>query len=121
MLLWSGQTVSEVGSAVTQLALPLTAVVVLRASTFQVGLLTSAATAAFALVALPAQSSAQVIGPSLAGPEPAERRGLPQRGHIEQRAPYLHSGSRASFSTIRPRKLLCSSARSMSVTAWLSG
>jgi MFS family permease len=46
--------VSEMGSAVTQLALPLTAVVVLRASTFQVGLLTSAATAAFALIALPA-------------------------------------------------------------------
>jgi MFS family permease len=42
------------GSAVTQLALPLTAVVVLRASTFQVGLLTAAATAAFALIALPA-------------------------------------------------------------------
>ena len=37
LLLWSGQTVSEMGSAVTQLALPLTAVVVLRASTFQVG------------------------------------------------------------------------------------
>src|SRR5271169_1989756 len=54
LLLWSGQTVSEMGSAVTQLALPLTAVVVLGASTFQVGLLTSAATAAFALIALPA-------------------------------------------------------------------
>jgi MFS family permease len=54
LLLWSGQTVSEMGSAVTQLALPLTAVVLLRASTFQVGLLTAAATAAFALIALPA-------------------------------------------------------------------
>ena len=54
LLLWSGQTVSEMGSAVTQLALPLTAVVVLGATTFQVGLLTSAATAAFALIALPA-------------------------------------------------------------------
>jgi MFS family permease len=54
LLLWSGQTVSEMGSAVTQLALPLTAVVVLGASTFQVGLLTAAATAAFALIALPA-------------------------------------------------------------------
>jgi MFS family permease len=54
MLLWSGQTVSELGSGVTQLALPLTAVVLLRASTLQVGLLTSAATIAFALVALPA-------------------------------------------------------------------
>ena len=54
LLLWAGQTVSEMGSAVTQLALPLTAVVVLRASTFQVGLLTAAATAAFALIALPA-------------------------------------------------------------------
>ena len=54
LLLWSGQTVSEMGSAVTQLALPLTAVVVLRASTFQVGVLTAAATLAFALIALPA-------------------------------------------------------------------
>jgi MFS family permease len=54
LLLWGGQTVSEMGSAVTQLALPLTAVVVLRASTFQVGLLTAAATLAFALIALPA-------------------------------------------------------------------
>src|SRR6202040_4361177 len=39
---------------VTQLALPLTAVVVLRASTFQVGALTAASTLAFALIALPA-------------------------------------------------------------------
>jgi MFS family permease len=54
MLLWSGQTVSETGSAVTQIALPLVAVVALEASTFQVGLLTAAGTAAFALVALPA-------------------------------------------------------------------
>ncbi|HEX4291474.1 MAG TPA: MFS transporter [Trebonia sp.] len=54
MLLWSGQTVSEMGSAVTTLALPLTAVVLLRASTFQVGLLTAASTLAFALIALPA-------------------------------------------------------------------
>ena len=54
LLLWGGQTVSEMGSAVTLLALPLTAVVVLRATTFQVGLLTSAATLAFALIALPA-------------------------------------------------------------------
>ena len=54
LLLWSGQSVSEIGSSVTQLALPLTAVVVLRASTFQVALLTAASTAAFALIALPA-------------------------------------------------------------------
>ncbi|MBM9504273.1 MFS transporter [Streptomyces sp. KK5PA1] len=54
MLLWGGQTVSEMGSAVTQVALPLVAVVALRASTFQVGLLTAATTAAFALIALPA-------------------------------------------------------------------
>ena len=54
MLLWSGQTVSEMGSAVTQLALPLTAVVILKASTLDVGLLTAAATLAFALIALPA-------------------------------------------------------------------
>ena len=54
LLLWSGQTVSEMGSAVTQLALPLTALLLLHATTVQVGLLTAATTAAFALVALPA-------------------------------------------------------------------
>jgi MFS family permease len=54
MLLWGGQAVSVMGSAVTQVALPLVAVVALQASTFQVGLLTAAATAAFVLVALPA-------------------------------------------------------------------
>ncbi|SHK59282.1 MFS transporter [Actinacidiphila paucisporea] len=54
VLLWSGQAVSEMGSAVTQLALPLVAVVALKASTFQVGLLTAATTVAFAVIALPA-------------------------------------------------------------------
>jgi MFS family permease len=54
LLLWSGQAVSEMGSAVTLLALPLTAVVVLGATTFQVGLLSAASTLAFALIALPA-------------------------------------------------------------------
>jgi MFS family permease len=54
LLLWSGQSVSELGSGVTQLALPLTAVLVLKATAFQVGLLTAAAYASFALIALPA-------------------------------------------------------------------
>ncbi|MER5570655.1 MFS transporter [Streptomyces goshikiensis] len=54
MLLWGGQTVSEMGSAVTQIALPLLAVVALQASTLEVGLLTAATTLAFAVIALPA-------------------------------------------------------------------
>ncbi len=54
MLLWVGQTVSETGSSVSTLALPLVAVVALNASTFEVGLLTAASTLAFALIALPA-------------------------------------------------------------------
>ncbi|MEY9849233.1 MFS family permease [Streptacidiphilus sp. BW17] len=54
MLLWSGQTISDIGSSVTQLTLPLVAVLVLHATTFQVGLLTAASTLAFLLVALPA-------------------------------------------------------------------
>jgi hypothetical protein len=54
MLLWSGQTVSEIGSQITVLALPLVAVVVLRASTFQIGLLSAAETSAYLLVSLPA-------------------------------------------------------------------
>ena len=54
MLLWAGQSISELGSAVTMLALPLVAVVLLQASTFEVGLLAAATTVPFLLIALPA-------------------------------------------------------------------
>jgi Major Facilitator Superfamily len=54
MMLWSGQAISELGAAVSTVALPLTAVVLLHASTFGVGLLTTAGTISFLLVALPA-------------------------------------------------------------------
>jgi predicted MFS family arabinose efflux permease len=54
LLLWSGQTVSQIGSQVTILALPLVAIVVLRATALEVGLLSAAATSAYLLVALPA-------------------------------------------------------------------
>ncbi|MGW7544470.1 MFS transporter [Streptomyces sp. NPDC054770] len=54
LLLWGGQTVSEMGTQITVLALPLVAVVLLEASAFQVGLLAAAETSAFLLVALPA-------------------------------------------------------------------
>lgn len=53
-LLWSGQAVSEVGSQVTMLALPLLATISLRASTFQIALLSAFSSAAFLLVALQA-------------------------------------------------------------------
>ncbi len=52
--LWFGQTVSGFGSQVTTLALPLTAVLILHVSTFQVGLLTTTGYAAFLLIGLPA-------------------------------------------------------------------
>jgi MFS family permease len=52
--LWFGQTISEFGSEVTTLALPLAAVLVLHASTFQVGLLTTTGFAGFLLIGLPA-------------------------------------------------------------------
>ena len=52
--LWAGQTVSELGSQVSLLAFPLVAVAFLRASPFQVGVLTACTTAAFLLVGLPA-------------------------------------------------------------------
>ena len=54
LLLWGGQSVSELGSAVTLVALPLVAVVILDASPLQVGLLSAAATVPFLLIALPA-------------------------------------------------------------------
>lgn len=51
-LLWTGQTISEVGSQFTALALPLLATLTLRASTFEVALLTVCSSAGFLLVAL---------------------------------------------------------------------
>jgi len=52
--LWAGETVSEVGSQVSLLAIPLVAVRTLHATTFEVGSLAAASTAAFLLVGLPA-------------------------------------------------------------------
>jgi hypothetical protein len=52
--LWGGQSISELGSQVSLLAIPLLAVRTLHASTFEVGVLTAASTAAFLIVGLPA-------------------------------------------------------------------
>jgi MFS family permease len=52
--LWAAQTVSRFGSMVSELALPLTAILVVHASTLQVGLLTAVESVAFLLVGLPA-------------------------------------------------------------------
>jgi MFS family permease len=54
MLLWTGQTISLTGSAVTTIALPLVAIAVLNASSFEVGLLTAATYGAAIFVSLPA-------------------------------------------------------------------
>jgi MFS family permease len=54
MRLWIGQSVSELGSAVTVVALPLTAVLALKASVFEVGLLSAATSLPFLAIALPA-------------------------------------------------------------------
>lgn len=52
--LWIGDTVSQFGTMVSQLALPLVAINALHASVFEVGLLTTFETLAFLLVGLPA-------------------------------------------------------------------
>lgn len=52
--LWIGETTSAVGTNVSRVALPLLAVVVLGASTFQVALLTAAGWAPWLLLGLPA-------------------------------------------------------------------
>lgn len=54
VLLWGGQGASEIGSSVTAIALPLVAVVFLKCTPFQVGVLTALNTLPFLLVALPA-------------------------------------------------------------------
>ncbi|MGW1791174.1 MFS transporter [Streptomyces tubercidicus] len=53
-LLLAGAAAGQIGAQVTLVALPLVAVLELRAPAFQVGLLTAAETAAFLLVGLPA-------------------------------------------------------------------
>jgi MFS family permease len=53
-LLWAGQTVSRVGTEVSVLALPLIAIQVLHATTFEVGSLTAVEFLPFLLVGLPA-------------------------------------------------------------------
>jgi MFS family permease len=52
--LWIGETVSQFGTMISQLALPLVAILVVHAPTFEVGLLTAFETAAFLVVGLPA-------------------------------------------------------------------
>ncbi|MDH6137817.1 MFS family permease [Kitasatospora sp. MAA4] len=52
--LWVGETVSQFGATVSQLALPLVAILVLHADTWQVGVLGACETAAFMAVGLPA-------------------------------------------------------------------
>jgi MFS family permease len=52
--LWIGHTISQFGSQIGMLAIPLTAAITLDASTFEVGALTAFQYAAFLLVGLPA-------------------------------------------------------------------
>jgi MFS family permease len=54
MKLWTGETISQLGTQVTLLALPLTAILILKASAFQVGLLATVEFLPFILVGLPA-------------------------------------------------------------------
>lgn len=51
---WSGQTLSQFGAQISELAVPVLAVLLLEASEFEVGVLNAANVAAFLLVGLPA-------------------------------------------------------------------
>ncbi|WP_137846435.1 MFS transporter [Microbacterium sp. 2FI] len=54
LTMWSGQALSQFGAQITELALPVLAVLVLQATEFEVGILTAAGVAAFLVVGLPA-------------------------------------------------------------------
>ncbi len=54
MKLWTAETISQLGTQVTLLALPLTAILILKATPFQVGLLGTVEFLPFILVGLPA-------------------------------------------------------------------
>jgi MFS family permease len=52
--LWIAETVSKLGTTVSQIAMPLVAILVIDASTFEVGLLVTLETLAFLVIGLPA-------------------------------------------------------------------
>jgi MFS family permease len=54
LTMWSGQAFSQFGAQITELAIPVLAVLLLNATEFEVGVLTAANVAAFLLVGLPA-------------------------------------------------------------------
>ncbi len=54
LTMWSGQTLSQFGAQITELAVPVLAVLLLNADEFQIGVLNAANVAAFLLVGLPA-------------------------------------------------------------------
>jgi MFS family permease len=54
MKLWAGQTISQIGSQITLLALPLSAILLFDASPFQVGLLSTVEFLPFVIFGLPA-------------------------------------------------------------------
>jgi MFS family permease len=61
-LLWSARVVSETGTEVSRLAVPLTAATLLGATPIQMGLLTAATTLPYLLIGLPAGAYADRIG-----------------------------------------------------------
>ncbi len=54
LTMWSGQALSQFGAQITELAIPVLAVLLLDATEFEVGVLTAANVAAFLLIGLPA-------------------------------------------------------------------
>lgn len=54
LIFWGGHSISSIGTQVTIVALPLAAIVLLKASAFEIGLLSAADTSAYLLAALPA-------------------------------------------------------------------
>lgn len=54
LTMWSGQALSQFGAQITELALPVLAVLILNATEWEVGLLNAAQVAAFLVVGLPA-------------------------------------------------------------------
>ena len=54
LTMWSGQALAQIGAQITELAIPVVAVLLLHATEFEVGLLNAAAVSAFLVIGLPA-------------------------------------------------------------------
>ena len=107
--LWIGDAVSQIGSEVSFLALPLVAVNTLHATVFEIGALTACETAAFLLVGLPAGAWCDRV----------RRRPILIAADIGRESSFVCLAGTASDCCVPPNDLSMYSARRGTTVSWV--